>query len=178
LRQWNDITFAFTIFPRPSEQFFESLIPLSLQVDEMRSDITIHSATLYVALHPIFTTLDIISNGVLYNPLSRLFHVVAHSARTVIDHFARLNESNSIISLWMAAERVLEAGLVWAAYLMSQRKASPTGEHCFVSMGTGIAMGVLMKVSSLLVSFAARWQAGSSFVDAWETFIELVWNTL
>lgn len=178
LRHWNDIASAFTISPRPSEQFFESLIPLSLQVDLSFSDISIPSATLYLALHPLFTNQGIFSNPTPLNPPSRLFHVIARSARTLIDHFAQLNENNRIISIWMAAERVLEAGLVWAAYLISQRSSSPTGEHSFLSIGTGVAMGAILKVSSLLASFAARWKGGSSFVDAWETFVELLWNLI
>ncbi|KAH8680691.1 hypothetical protein BX600DRAFT_444917 [Xylariales sp. PMI_506] len=175
---WSEIEYAFTISPRPPEQFFENLIPLSLQVDIMSSDIHLRSARLYLALHPLFTHQDVLSNMALPNQGSRLFQIIARSAHTMIDHYARLNETNKIISIWMAAERVLEAGLVWAAYLISHRNSSPMGEHCFLSMGTGLAMSAILKVSALLASFAARWKEGAAFVDAWGTFVELLWNMI
>ena len=78
----------------------------------------------------------------------------------------------------MAAERVLESGVVWATYLMSQRRAMPTGEPRFSSTGIRVAMGPVLKVSTLLASFAALWKGASAYVDAWETFVELLWNVL
>jgi hypothetical protein len=174
----HNIAQGFTAFPSQSEKYFESLVPLPLQVSSRCSDITLPSATLYTALHPLFTTTsDACSNSrVLSDTSSRLFHVIARSATIVIGHFDNLNQSNSIISIWMAAERVLEAGVIWASFLMSQRHTAPTEEHHFLGMETHIAMRPILKVSTLLASFAARWKDGLAYTNAWETLIELLWN--
>lgn len=163
-------------FPLESEDFFESLIPLPLQVRSTTSDVNIHSAILYLALHPIFTTSDVHSSGSLNVFTSRLFQVVAHSASTIIDHFTHLNEEKKIISICMAALQVLEAGLVWATYLISQHQAAQAGS--FYAMETGLALSPILKVSALIASFVARWESGSAYADAWETFVQLLWNMI
>lgn len=94
----------------------------------------------------------------------------------MIDHFTKLNQRQMIISLWMAAERVLEAGAVWAAYLMHQRRVSGRGPQGVAAMATDLAFAPIVKVSSLLASFAARWRPGSTYVDNWETLVELLWK--
>ncbi|KEF57729.1 uncharacterized protein A1O9_05648 [Exophiala aquamarina CBS 119918] len=147
-----------THFPLQSEDFFESLIPLHLQVRLTTSDISIYSATLYLALHPIFTTSDI----------------VACSASAIIDHFARLNEDKKIISISMAASQVLEAGLVWATYLMCRHQTAQAGS--FYAMEPRLALGPILKVSALISSFVARWESGAVYAEAWETFVQLLWN--
>ncbi|KAL2400734.1 hypothetical protein ABEF92_004968 [Exophiala dermatitidis] len=98
------------------------------------------------------------------------------SAAVMIDHFTKLNQRQMIISLWMAAERVLEAGAVWAAYLMHQRRVSGRGPQGVAAMATDLAFAPIVKVSSLLASFAARWRPGSTYVDNWETLVELLWK--
>lgn len=142
----------------------------------MDSAISIQSARLYTALHPLFSKSDLGSRGMLDVPASRLFHIVAHSASTLIDHFARLNEDDKIISLWMTAEPIFEAGLLWASYLVNQRYSALPESRPFHTMGTKIAMSSVMKVSTLLASFAARWKSGRVYADAWETLTELLWS--
>ena len=161
----HDVTQRFTTSPSSSERLFESLIPPPLRVVSTSSGISMSSATLYTALHPLFTSSDVCAGPILDDQSSRLFHIIANSAIVIIDHFARLNEDNKIISIWMAAERVLEAGLVWATYLMSQRNLTPSGEHYFPPLGSRATMGPVLKVSSLLASFTARWKSGSAYVD-------------
>jgi hypothetical protein len=165
-----------TRFPLESEDFFESLIPLQLQVRSTTSGISIHSAMLYLALHPIFTTSDVHSSGSLNVSTSRLFQIVAHSACTIIDHFTHLNEEKKIISICMAAVQVLEAGLVWATYLISRHQTAQAGS--FYAMETGLALSPILKVSALIASFVARWESGSAYAEAWETFVQLLWNMI
>lgn len=168
----------FTVLPRPSAQVFESLIPHCLRVDAAAPQLSVSSATLYIALHPLFTTHDNSSGGIPLDTSAALFHVISRSASTIIDHFAQLNEDNTIISIWMAADRVLEAGIVWAIYSMSQRGVALVGDHSLLAMGAGLVMRPTMKVSTLLMSFAARCKSVSAYVDAWDTLVELLWNML
>lgn len=168
LSHLHDITYRFTTIPPPPKDFFESLIPLPMQIASANSDIGIYSATLYTALHPLFTTPDACFSTMPSDASSRLFHIVAKSASIIIDHLARLNDDDKIISIWMAAERVLESGLVWASYLMSQSRTTTTGADRFSTVGSHAPMSPILKVSALLASFAARWNSGSAYVDAWE----------
>ncbi|KAL2433859.1 hypothetical protein ABEF95_011393 [Exophiala dermatitidis] len=161
----------------PTETYLENLIPTFLQVTSLDSEISAHSATLYVALHPLFTHPDSFAgSGIFSNPSPRIIHLIAKSSAAMIDHFTKLNQRHMIISLWMAAERVLEAGAVWAAYLMHQRRASGRGPQGVAAMATDLAFAPIVKVSSLLASFAARWKPGSTYVDNWETLVELLWK--
>lgn len=163
-------------FPLQSEDFFESLIPLHLQMRSTTSDISIHSAMLYLALHPIFTTSDVISSGSLNISNSRLFQIVAHSASAIIDHFTRLNEDKKIISISMVAPQVLEAGLVWATYLICRHEIAQAGS--FHGMEPRLALGPILKVSALIASFVARWESGATYAETWETFVQLLWNMI
>lgn len=161
-----------------SESALESLIPLQLQVPSVNSGISLQSATLYVALHPAFTESDLFNSRTVNAPPSRLFQIVANSASTLIDHFTRLNESNKIISIFMSSERVLEAGLVWSAFLCSLQTAITAGYQSPLTISTQAMMSPILKVSALLASFAARWTHGSEYVSAWETLVELLWNII
>lgn len=165
-----------TRYPSQSEDFFENLIPFRFQVTSTSSGIGIHSAMLYLALHPIFTTSDPLSGVSANVPTSRLFPTVAQSAAAIIDHFAFLNQDKKIISICIAAEQVLEAGLVWAAYLIGRDQPAQIGS--FYAMEKGLALGPIMKVSALLASFVARWESGSAYAEAWETFVQLLWNMI
>ena len=162
----------------PDGNVLEQLVPMPLQINSATSTISIHSATLYTALHPLLTKLESSTGGPQLGGSSRLFHVIPQSASVVIDHFAQLNEEHKIISIWMAAERVLEAGLVWAAYLISQNSTTLPGHRITSIMGTRIAMGPLIKVSTLLASFAARWKSGSVHANSWETLMDQLWDML
>ncbi|CZR64477.1 uncharacterized protein PAC_14375 [Phialocephala subalpina] len=172
------ISQAFQGCPNPSKEFLESLIPPTLQVSSQYSDTSMSLAILYIALHPLFTDSDLWCGGTLDEPSSKLFGIIANSASTFIDRYAQLNGSSKIISLWMAAEKLLEAGGIWAAYVIHGRRTALPGERFFADMAMSVAMGPTMKVSSLLASFAARWKSGSAYVDAWECLIELLWNML
>lgn len=178
LDQLHNITGKFTSEPRTSAIFPESLIPDPMQVETVDSDISINSAILYTALHPIFTSEDILSRGTFEEPLLKLFEIVAKSASILVDHFILLDKDHKIISIWMAAERVFEAGLVWVVYLMSRYRTTHTLGHTPFSMDVRNVMGPILKVSSLLGSFRARWKLGSAYVDAWETIVELLWDML
>ncbi|KAJ8103421.1 hypothetical protein POJ06DRAFT_241829 [Lipomyces tetrasporus] len=81
-----------------------------------------------------------------------------------INHFSQLNNYNRIISLWIAAERVLECGSLWAFSLTS-----------LLRMITRVAMSPILKVSNLLASFAARWNGCVAYVDSWETLLGRHW---
>ncbi|KAH8646260.1 hypothetical protein BX600DRAFT_158322, partial [Xylariales sp. PMI_506] len=169
------ISHAFAAQPHCSAKHLENLIPPPLRVELATSVIGIRPASLYIALHRLFTTSIPYYHETMDASDSRLFQIVAHSAVSVIDHISQLNESDKIISLWMNAERVLECGAVWAAYLISQRHSAGEGG---ARMETRLSMSPILKVSSLLASFAARWKAGSEFVNAWEILVELLWDML
>ncbi|EXJ79494.1 hypothetical protein A1O1_08758 [Capronia coronata CBS 617.96] len=172
-----DIAERFTTLPRPSDSLMESLIPLQMQLASTDSHVSIQSATLYTALHPLLTDWDMATKGMLDSHSKRLRLVIAHSASTVINHFARLDGEKRIISLWMAADKVLEAGLVWATYLMHRRTA-PTEYEPSAPMGPLVAMSPILKVSALLASFSARWESGIAHAQAWESLVELLWNVV
>lgn len=168
----------FTESPRPSEAYFESLIPLPMQVDTIDSDISISSARLYIALHPLFTTLDVYCSTTPNDPGSRLFHIIANSASIMIDQYTQLNKDNKILSIWLATERILECGAIWAAYLINQSCITPRREFPLSGMGTRTVMSPVLKVSVLLASLTARWKGGLAYVEAWEAVVELLWNML
>lgn len=96
----------------------------------------------------------------------------------MIDYFVQLDKSHKIISIWMAAERVFEAGVIWVAYLSRQRNVTPMREDHITSIGTNIAASPILKVSTLLASIAARWKRGLVYVNTWETLVQLLWNIL
>ncbi|EXJ75646.1 uncharacterized protein A1O5_00153 [Cladophialophora psammophila CBS 110553] len=173
----HSIARALTTVPVPTETFLEALIPYPLQVKSLGSEIDLSSATLYTALNPLFTDPDRFAGvGILNMASPRVVHVIAKSASVIIDHFTLLNEKNSIISIWLAAERVLEAGTVWAASLVHQQRwAGPRPQHLSAT-GTDVALSPIVKVSSLLASFAARWKAGSVYVSTWEIVVESLWK--
>ena len=161
-----------------SVQSFEDLIPMALRVLPPNVEIDMPSATLYVALHPLFTTQDVLFGRPLHDNSSRIFHITAMSARATIDHFSLLHEDGKILSLWMEAERVIECGTVWLFYLAHQSNSQTTRESDFSRTGMGNTMAPLLKVSSLLSSFSARWKDGAAYVDAWQACVELLWPML
>ncbi|KAI1617334.1 hypothetical protein EDD36DRAFT_160891 [Exophiala viscosa] len=159
-----------------SEGNLENLIPITLQVPSVNTGVSLESATLYIALQSRVTELGLLNPRVVHGPPSRLFQIVANSASTLIDHFIRLNEGNKLISVFMAAERVFEAGLVWSSYLFSHQTAITAGYQLPSRMSIKVMMNPIMRVSALLASFAARWKHGSAYVRAWEALVELLWN--
>jgi len=170
---------SLTTVPVRDEAFLEAQIPLSLQVTSLGSEISLPSAILYIALHPLLTDSDLFAEQNFMNrPSSRLVHIITTSASVIIDHFTQLNEKNSIISIWVAAERILVAGAVWAAGLMHRKHLSGPGLQGVSNPGTGVTLDPIIKVSSLLASFAARWKAGSSYVTTWNAVVDSIWQTI
>lgn len=167
-----------SISPDLSESALESLVPVQLQVPSANSGISLQSATMYLALHPAFTESDLLNSRTVNAPTSRLFHIVASSASTFIDHFTRLSEGNKIISIFMTSEKMMEAGLVWSTYLFSLQNSITAGYQSPFTISTQAMMSPVLKVSALLASFAARWTHGSEYVTAWETLVELLWNVI
>jgi hypothetical protein len=181
LQKMQRIAHHFQLSPRPSEELFERLIPLHMQIGSVETGMSIHSAMLYLSLHPLFTSFEDLSRSVLVGsslpPPSPLFHIIAHSAYAVLDHFSLLNQQNRIISIAMAAERILESGLVWSIYLIVQRMSTAKTRGLTVeNMETRTAMEPILKVSSLLASFTGRWKAASIYVEAWEILVDLLWK--
>jgi hypothetical protein len=77
----------------------------------------------------------------------------------------------------MAAERILESGLVWSIYLIVQRmSAAKTRGLTVENMETRTVMEPILKVSSLLASFTGRWKAASIYAEAWEILADLLWK--
>jgi hypothetical protein len=173
----HSITHALATVPFPTETYLESLIPTPFQVASLDSEIQISSAMIYISLHPLFTHPNRLAGRSLLDiPSPRLILAIAKSAAVIIDHFIKLNQRHMIVSIWLAAERVLEAGAVWAAYLIHQSRMSGRGPHGIIALGTDFALAPIVKVSSLLASFAVRWKPGLTYVECWETLLELLWK--
>ncbi|KUJ13382.1 uncharacterized protein LY89DRAFT_687518 [Mollisia scopiformis] len=98
--------------PDPSERLLEELVPLPLRIYSTTSDISIALATVYTALHPLFTASETFWNRIFDDALPGLLQLIAYSSLTIIDHVGRLNANNKVLSVWMTAERVLEFGAI------------------------------------------------------------------
>lgn len=175
------ITETLCISPLPPQERFESLIPSNLQISagSAKSIISTQSAEVYIALHPLFTSrgLEIFSDYPLQQAAMNLLHIIGNSACTIIGGYAQRWKQSKIISIWMAAERVLEAGAVWATYLMIMRRKQ-TSSGGLSSIGMKAVMKTLTSCSALLVGFAERWKEGAVYVEIWEIFLSLLWGIL
>lgn len=168
--------------PIPSEHILESLIPVPLQVleappltrartaDTASPLMSVQSASLYIALHPVVITPDVILKGEVESPPSRLFQLSAAAACVLLNEFTRQNPRHRIVSLWMSAERIIEAGIVWVLYVLAQQHHQP--------LDVGTAMRPILQVSSLLSSFASRWTTGTAYAEAWDMLVDLMWGIL
>lgn len=168
----------FATEPLSVDNSIQGLIPQHLQVGLMDYDISLSSARLYLALHPLFSMSELGVRSILDQYSSQLFNVIARSSTQLIDHFAALSDGNKILSIWMAAEQVLEAGAVWAAYLMSRHQNPSLTQHGASTMGTRAGLSPILKVTSLLTSFAVRCKDTSAHLRVWETLVALLWNML
>lgn len=177
------ISESLSLQPRPSQERLEHLIPLQLRV--LRSDkgpIPFSSATIYLALHPVFTdylsdlcsdhtsTTQIISTGLL--------EIIAASASVVIDRYVQLQEEHMLLSVWIAAERVLEAGAVWATYLLIVKEMQTDDDANSACGNTKKSMLPLWKCGNLLTSCAERWKGGRVYCKVWETFLSMISHVL
>ncbi|CAK7209917.1 hypothetical protein SBRCBS47491_000606 [Sporothrix bragantina] len=168
--------------PPPPDHILESLIPAPLQIisppqlsrarlSDSTPLISVQSATLYLALYPSpASVLSSAANDLAVPPApSRLFQMAAASAYVILNEFHRQNGHgrHRIVSLWMSAERIVEAGIVWALYVLS---------HPQPPLDVGTAMRPIVQTSSLLASFAARWTAGRAHSEAWDAVVELMWG--
>lgn len=168
--------------PQPPHHLLESLIPVPLQIlavppltrarlaDTTTPLMSLQSAQLYIALHPVVIAPNMIAKEEALPPPSRLFQIAAASAYVLLNEYARQNPRHRIASLWMAVERIVEAGIVWVLYVLAQQQQQP--------LDIGTAMRPILQVSALLASFAARWKAGTAYVDAWDALVELMWGIL
>ncbi len=156
----------------PSRTYFENLIPSKLKVTSEDIEIKPQAATIYVSLHPLFTSSpsEIFSNSELDPSSSELLKAIADSAAIILSNYFQANKDFDIISIWMAAERVLEAGAIWGSYLMYLRSNRIVGTGTS-SIRTRHTMGPLQKCSVLLTSFAGRWKEASIYVEVWEIFL-------
>jgi hypothetical protein len=164
--------------PRPSQEHFENLIPRELKVLAGDLNISPSSATLYLALHPLFTASrsEIFTTTPLDDSSSDLLKIVANSASAIIDGFIQLNKTHMIISIWRSAERVLEAGAVWAMYVIKlQLMASPSTR---AQLRESSAMSPLLKCNNLLISFSERWKPSLIYAQIWETFLLQLWGMM
>ncbi|KAL1890445.1 hypothetical protein Sste5346_008273 [Sporothrix stenoceras] len=168
--------------PTPPEHFLESLIPAPLQVlgvppltraslaDATAPLMSVQSASLYITLYPVAMSPDMIVKGDAAQPPSRLFQLSAAAACVLLNEFTRQNPRHRIVSLWMSAERIIEAGIIWVLYVLAQQN------HQQLDIGT--AMRPVLQASGLLASFASRWKMGKAHVEAWDTLVELMWGIL
>jgi hypothetical protein len=173
------ISHALYNYPRPSIEHLEQLIPLELRISRGAPSIDHSSAMLYIALHPIFTDQmsGLFSGQHVDRGAADLLKVIAQSASAVIDSFVLLQRENRILSVWRSAERVLEAGAVWAAYLLFLKRSQLTNSIIPYS-STITSLLPLWKCSNLLGSFAERWKEGAMCSQVWEIFLTLLLGVL
>ncbi|CAK7199578.1 hypothetical protein SEUCBS139899_002259 [Sporothrix eucalyptigena] len=164
--------------PSSPDHILESLIPVPLQVlpppvlsrarlADTAPLMSVQSATLYLALYPSPESVLSSRPGEVTMLPSRLFQIAAASAYVIIGEFHRQNGRHRIVSLWMSAERIVEAGIVWVLYILC---------HPQPPLDMGTAIRPILQVSSLLASFSTRWKAGRAYSDAWDALVELMWG--
>lgn len=161
------------------EVSLEALIPISHQLPRDDSAISLPSAMLYMAIHPVLTDLNLFTHDINgQSPSLRLVRVIARSASAVIDHLTELNQNRMIISIWLAAEEAMKAGVVKVSCIIFQRRVTRPGVQSLNDTESSVTLKSITKVSSLLASFAARWPAGAAYVNAWEALVELMWASV
>lgn len=178
-RSARQIAQGFSLNPRPEEGYFLSLIPDKLRVKSANSDISDSQAIAYLPLHPLFTSnisSDVFSQDRQSTNPPELFQIIATSASIVIESIAQQNKDHKFICIWMAAERLVEAGAVWGLYLLVTKKAKIAESDG--GMGMAKAMKPLYSCSTLLASFAERWKVGSAYVDIWEAYLSFLWTVI
>ncbi|KAK8164121.1 hypothetical protein IWX90DRAFT_249915 [Phyllosticta citrichinensis] len=149
------------------------LIPVCLQIDTESGweNMSLGQAQVYLTLHPLFT-----SPGAGTHCCSQsLLLKIAMAAAAFIMHTHKLNRERRVISIWVSAENVMQAGAAWAAYLMlrSQRD-SPLHDHHIPNLVGLPAIEPIVKCSSILSSFAERWKCGRRYCQAWDAFADLL----
>lgn len=180
LAELRKISQAFCSYDRQAIVHFQNLRPheLRLKHDAVPSSMSIASSTLHFALHPLFTSkIDSILGDHSVEIAADIIQLVANAALAKINIFMQTKRDAKIISIWLTAEQVLEAGAVWAVYLIILRRTQ-TFQGGLASIGTSAAMNPLTKCSALLSSFAERWKEGTIYVEVWENFLSLLWGVI
>jgi hypothetical protein len=71
----------------------EALIPIHLRVPMIMSKMSLSSTSVYMALHPPVTDLNVCTILSPFSPSKRRVHIIKKSALVVIEHFMRVNEA-------------------------------------------------------------------------------------
>ena len=159
----------------PSETYLEMLIPSSLRVPDSESDISLASAKLYLALHPLITDTErFIAAHITNMPSARIAHIIAKSACVIINHYTRMDHKHMIVSIWLTAERIFEAGLVSAFSIINQKKLSRVGEPNNYTATYNDKLQPIFLVTNLLASFSRRWKAGLVYIETWNAIAGIV----
>ncbi|KAK7632574.1 hypothetical protein IWX48DRAFT_638572 [Phyllosticta citricarpa] len=149
------------------------LIPACLRINSESAwgDVSLGQAQVYLTLHPLFTSPGAGTHCCSQNLLSK----IAMAAAAFIMHTHKLNKERRVISIWVSAENVIQAGAAWAAYLMlrSQRD-SPLHDYHILNLADLPAIEPIVKCSSILASFAERWKGGRRYCQAWEAFADML----
>ncbi|KAK7523030.1 uncharacterized protein IWZ02DRAFT_260707 [Phyllosticta citriasiana] len=149
------------------------LIPACLRINSESAwgNVSLGQAQVYLTLHPLFTSPGAGTHCCSTNLLSK----IALAAAAFIMHTHKLNKERRVISIWVSAENVIQAGAAWAAYLMlhSQRD-SPLHDYHILNLADLPAIEPIVKCSSILASFAERWKGGRRYCQAWEAFADML----
>ncbi|KAK8237093.1 hypothetical protein HDK77DRAFT_307152 [Phyllosticta capitalensis] len=161
-------------FPKDVSVDMESSIPACLRInlESGPSDVSLGQAQVYLTLHPLFTS----PGAGIHCCSPDLLSKIALAAAAFITHTHKLNKERRVVSIWVTAENVLQAGAAWAAYLMlhSQRDSPLHDYHVPKPIDKIPPMEPIVRCSSLLASFAERWKGGRRFCQAWEAFTDLL----
>lgn len=173
------ISDALSLQPQPPYEHLEQLIPLQLRVARNAVSISLPSARIYLALHPLFTDrlYDLFSDQMAEQDKVDLWKIVATSASVVIESYVRLQKEQRLLSVWLAAERVLEAAAVSAIYfLVTRRTHVGSAEAAYNSLDESTLP--LWKCANLLTSYAERWKEAIAYSRIWDTFLSLLSGVL
>lgn len=96
-----------------------SSIPDRYRIGEA-AEMPFATALIYMSMHPIFTA-DLAWLGSTEYRLpcsSLLLDKVAHASKIVIEQIAARNQRLEILCVWIECERLLQAGLLWAIFVL------------------------------------------------------------
>ncbi len=160
-----------------SEESLENHIPKDFRVHPGSTHLNLSSATLYMALHPLFTSKDSTraSEIISSKESMQLCRTIANSAVAIIEHLSYLNKDRKLINMWTSTEEVFGAGAVLASYIIHLRQSGSMADIS-LSISTSSAMDPLLKCATLLSSFAERWKGAKIYVQLWEALLILAWE--
>ncbi|EXJ91437.1 hypothetical protein A1O1_04549 [Capronia coronata CBS 617.96] len=105
---------------------------------------------------------------------SELLDLVAFAAHMYIENVVEREERNTLCSIQLSAEGVLQAGAILGAHLVILARRPHLTETSWTKISRADILLGFVQVSSLLSSFKHRWEPCAAYVKLWDTFAEFV----